>query len=154
MRRRISRFLPADTISRVTSTSEHRQPANSPHDTGASSVTRFGTELVAWVAGPWAVQRTTGSWLLTLATLVFLVGLPALCNTPGDKKVTGIATPGPLRVLIELVLAGAAVVGAWTIWPSWAATMVAVLVVAMAVTGIARYRWLLDGAPPVSDDAN
>jgi len=79
--------------------------------------------------------------------LIVLVGLPALFNTPGDKKFTGIATPGPVRILIEMILLVAAVGGAWLVWPTWAALLVSALGVAMLTTGLARYKWLAAGAP-------
>lgn len=121
----------------------------SPYDTAVSATTRFLIEVVAWVAGPWAIARGIGSWWAVLPALVVLVGLPAIFNTPGDKKATGIATPGPIRIGIEGFLALVAMVGAAVVWPSWAFVLVALLVVAMVVSGMARYRWLARGAPVV-----
>lgn len=118
----------------------------SPYDTAASSATRFGIELVAWVAGPWAAVEVVGSWLAGAAALIILVGLPAVFNTPGDKKTTGIRTPGPARIAIEMFLMFVAVGSAWIVWPVWAAILVTVLCVALLATGEARYRWLAAGA--------
>jgi len=114
----------------------------SPYDTGISSGSRFAIEVVAWVAGPWAVAEITGSAWVIIPTLVVLMGLPSLFNTPGDKNFNGIATPGPLRILIEIVLLGAAFVGAWVVWPVWAAVAVSILGGVMVVSGLPRYRWL------------
>ena len=119
----------------------------SPHDTPASSMTRFGIEVVAWVAGPWAAAHAFGSKWVVLPALLVLVGLPSVFNTPGDKNTTGIATPGPIRIVIEMLLLVVAVGGAWVVWPVWAALVVAVLGAVMLTTGMARYRWLAAGAP-------
>ena len=124
----------------------------SPFDTGSSSALRFVMELVAWIAGPWAAAEVTGSGWAAIPALILLVGLPAAFNTPGDKKQTGIATPGPVRILIEMLLFAVAVAGAWYVWPLWAAVPVTMAAVAAIVTGWPRYRWLAQGAPPVDND--
>ena len=121
----------------------------SPYDTTASSLTRFGIELVAWVAGPWATAEISGSGWVALPALLVLIGLPSVFNTPGDKNTTGIATPGPVRIGIEMFLLVVAVGSAWVVWPVWAAVAVTVLGVVMLVAGLPRYRWLAAGAPPV-----
>ena len=121
----------------------------SPFDTIASSATRFGIEIVAWVAGPWAVAHAVGSWWPVPLALIVLVGLPALFNTPGDKTATGIATSGPVRIAIEMLLLVTAVGSALLVWPVWAAVIVMALGVALLLTGIPRYRWLAAGAPSV-----
>ena len=122
----------------------------SPYDTSASAGLRFAIEIVAWVAGPWAAAELTGSGWAIVPALVALVALPALFNTPGDKNTTGIPTPGPLRILIEMLLLVVAIAGAWIVWPAWAAAAVTVIGVAMVFTGRHRYRWLAAGAPPVA----
>ena len=131
----------------------HAGAANpSPFDTAASSASRFGIELVAWVAGPWAAAEITGSGWAALPALLILLGLPSVFNTPGDKNTTGVATPGPIRIGIEMFLLVVAVASAWYVWPVWAAVAVTVLGVVLLVTGIPRYRWLASGAPPVAAD--
>jgi hypothetical protein len=112
----------------------------------ASSATRFGIEVVAWVAGPWAVADAVGSWWPVPLVVIVLVGLPALFNTPGDKTTTGIATPGPVRIAIEMLLLVTAVGSALLVWPVWAAVLVVALGIALLVTGMPRYRWLAAGA--------
>ncbi len=125
------------------------RPGVSPYDTYLSSGTRFLIELTAWIAGPWAAGDLAGPWAAIL-TLVVLLALPSLFNTPGDKRTTGgVATPGPIRIAIEMVLLAAALWGAWTVWPSWLAVAVTVVGVVMLVSGVPRYRWLAAGAPPV-----
>ena len=54
-----------------------------------------------------------------------------------------VATPGPLRVLIEVVLHVAVVVGAWAAWTAWQAALSTVVVIVSIVAGILRTRWLL-----------
>ncbi len=119
----------------------------SPFDTVASSATRFVIEIVAWIAGPWAAADLLGSRWWALPTAVVLLALPALFNTPGDKKTTGIPTPGPIRILIEMLLLAAAIAGAWVVWPPWAAILVTLVGVALLTTGRSRYKWLAAGAP-------
>jgi hypothetical protein len=121
-------------------------PGVSPFDTFASSGTRFVIEVVAWIAGPWAAADMLGSRWWALPTAVVLVALPALLNTPGDKKITGIPTPGPIRILIEMLLLLSAVAGAWIVWTPWAAIAVTLVGVALLATGLERYRWLAAGA--------
>ena len=120
----------------------------SPFDTPTSSATRFGIEVVAWVAGPWAAADLAGSWVAAIPTAVVLVALPAAFNTPGDKQATGIATPGPIRIVIEMLLLIVAVRSAWLVWPAEAGLFVSGLAFTMLVTGAPRYRWLAAGAPP------
>ena len=118
-------------------------PGVSPYDTNASSGFRFAIEIVAWVAGPWAAAEVSGSAWTALPALIVLFGLPALFNTPGDKSSTVIATPGPLRIVVEMVLLAAAVAGSWIVWPAWLAVIVTLVGAAMLLTGVRRYRWLV-----------
>lgn len=123
--------------------------ASSPYDTAVSSALRFAIEIVAWIAGPWAVADAIGSAWAAVPALLVLVGLPAIFNTPGDKASTPVATPGPIRIFIEAFLLVSAVVGAWVVWPTALALAVTVIGVSMVVAGLPRYRWLARGAPVV-----
>lgn len=87
-------------------------------DDRAASALRFGTEIVAWVATPWALAGR--SWLLAVLSLVILIGLPTLFSTPGDKSNVIVAVPGwgddpagpaPARGGSHFLLAGLAGVG-------------------------------------------
>jgi len=118
----------------------------SPFDTALSAATRFGVELVAWVAGPWAIADLTGTWWMAVLAVIVLVGVPAIFSTPGDKNQIIVATPGPLRVAIEVALLAVAIVSAWIVWPRWAAIAACVLGLAMLITGASRLRWLARGA--------
>ncbi len=71
-----------------------------PYDTRLSSSLRFVSELIAWVAGPWAIS-TISAWLVVPA-LALLVGLPSIFSTRNDKRQVVGSTPGPVRVGLEL----------------------------------------------------
>ncbi len=116
----------------------------SPHDTLVSGALRFLVEIIAWVAGPWAVAQIS-LWLV-VPVLVILVGMPAVFSTVGDKRKVIVPTPGPVRVLIELLLYVVAVGGAWIAWPIVPAIVSTVIVIAALATGIPRTMWLLRGA--------
>jgi hypothetical protein len=125
-------------------------PFQHPHDTLASGGFRFLSELVAWIAGPWAMG-VINPWL-TLPTLVVLVGLPAVFSTPGDKRTIIIATPGPARILIEMLQYTVAVIAPWYVWPDWAATISVVAVILSLTLGLKRFAWLLGGAKEIPRD--
>ncbi|OPG13728.1 hypothetical protein [Microbispora sp. GKU 823] len=109
-------------------------------DDRLASVFRFATELVAWVATPWAIA----SWSVPLAVLsvVVLIGLPTLLSTPGDKRNVIVAVPGPVTIALVLVQLAAAVVAAWAAWPALAAVPVTVLAAVTVVLELPRWRWL------------
>lgn len=114
-------------------------------DRPVSAGLRFGVEVVAWIAGPWAAGQVS-AWLI-LPVLVVLIGLPAVFSTKCDKRQVVVATPGPVRAAIEVFLHAAAVVGAWYAWPAVVAAVATVVVLAALVTGVPRMWWLLRGAP-------
>ncbi|MFB9687088.1 hypothetical protein [Amycolatopsis plumensis] len=104
------------------------------------SVLRFTTELVAWVATPWALA--SHSWLLAVLSVVVLIGLPTCLATPGDKAKVIIAVPGWVTILLVVLQLVAAVAGSWLAWPVWAAIAVSALAAATVVTEQPRWRWL------------
>ncbi|MCQ9131864.1 hypothetical protein [Streptomyces hilarionis] len=110
-------------------------------DDRVASAFRFATELVAWVAAPWALS--SHSWLLAALSVVVLVGLPTLFSTPGDKANVIIAVPGWVTILLVVLQLVAAVVSSWLAWPGWAATAVSLLAAATLVTEQRRWRWLV-----------
>jgi len=114
-------------------------PSDRPDDRAASAL-RFATELVAWVATPWALAGH--SWLLAAVSVVVLIGLPTLFSTPGDKASVIIPVPGWTTILLVLLQLAAAVISSWTAWPAWAALPVTLLAVATLVTERRRWRWL------------
>ncbi|MEV7414565.1 hypothetical protein [Streptomyces sp. NPDC089919] len=104
------------------------------------SVLRFATELVAWVATPWALAGV--SWALAALSVVLLVGLPTVFATPGDKNSVMVPVPGPVTVLLVVLQLAAAALAAWYAWPLWAAVAVWLLAGATVVTELPRWRWL------------
>jgi len=125
----------------------NKSPGISPYDTVVSSALRFVVEVIAWIAGPWAMAASTGMAWTAIPTAIVLIGLSSVFSTPGDKRNVIVATPGPLRLAIELLTAAVAVVGAWIVWPQWAAVIVTGLALADLVAGIPRTRWLARRAP-------
>ncbi|MFJ3901318.1 hypothetical protein [Streptomyces sp. NPDC090025] len=119
-------------------------------DDSRASVLRFATELVAWVATPWALAAY--SWVLAVLSVVVLIGLPTVFSTPGDKAQVIVAVPGAVTILLVLTQLAAAVAAAWVVWPVWAAVAVSVLATATLVTERPRWRWL-SAAPEAPADA-
>ncbi|WP_031524574.1 hypothetical protein [Streptomyces sp. NRRL F-5123] len=115
-------------------------PPGRPDDR-AASVLRFATELVAWVATPWALADR--SWQLAALSVVALIGVPTLFSTPGDKTNVIIAVPGWITILLVLLQLAAAVVSSWLAWPAWAAVSVTLLATAALVSERPRWRWLV-----------
>ncbi|MFJ5706407.1 hypothetical protein [Streptomyces sp. NPDC093105] len=116
-------------------------PAPIRPDDRAASALRFATELVAWVATPWALADR--SWLLAVLSVLVLVGLPTVFATPGDKAHVIVAVPGWATILLVLLQLVAAVVASWLAWPVWAAVPVTLLAAATLVTERPRRRWLV-----------
>ncbi|MGH1345933.1 MAG: DUF2568 domain-containing protein [Nannocystales bacterium] len=137
----------------MTETDREPRPGVNPHDTYASSGFRFLIEVAAWVGGPWAAVDLLGAWWAAIPTALVLLLLPAVFNTPGDKKITGVPTLGPVRIGIEALLLGTAVYSAWQVWQPWLAIVVTLSGGLMVLLGIPRYRWLLR-RPPTGESAN
>jgi hypothetical protein len=116
-------------------------------DSRFASVLRFSTGLIAWIGAPWALAPH--SVLLAIASVVVLIGLPTIFQTPGDKPRVVVPVPGFATVLLVLLQLVAAVVAAWFAWPTVVAVVVSVLAAACVVTEQPRWRWLLSRqAPP------
>ncbi|MEQ0561479.1 hypothetical protein ABJI51_26250 [Amycolatopsis sp. NEAU-NG30] len=109
-------------------------------DDRISSVFRFATELVAWVATPWALAGY--SWPLAVLSVVVLIGLPTCFSTPGDKAKVMVPVPGWVTILLVLLQLVAAAVSSWIAWPLWAAVVVTLLAAVTVVTEQPRWRWL------------
>lgn len=124
----------------------NKQPGfKHPYDTPLGSSLRFLSEVLGWVACAQAAAQVS-LWLV-LPVLLVVVGLPSIFSTPGDKKQVFVATSGPLRVLLELVLFVVFIVCFWLVWPTWLAILGTIVVVASILVGMPRIRWLLSGAP-------
>ncbi|AJF63316.1 hypothetical protein [Streptomyces vietnamensis] len=124
----------------MTDTAGGATASERPDDRTASAL-RFATELVAWVATPWALADH--SWLLAALSVVVLIGLPTLFSTPGDKANVIVAVPGWVTIMLVLLQLTAAVIASWYAWPAWAAVPVTVLATATVATERRRWTWLL-----------
>lgn len=116
-----------------------------PYDTVVSASLRFLSEIIAWVAGPWAIGLFS-KWLV-LPALIVLVGLPAVFSTHNDKRNVVVSTPGPIRIVLELLLYSVAIVAPWFVWPAALSGLAAGIAVASLAAGIPRLQWLMKGAP-------
>ncbi|MEV4073746.1 hypothetical protein ACGFJC_11655 [Nonomuraea fuscirosea] len=111
-----------------------------PADTLAS-VFRFATELVAWMATPWALSSYSPP--LAVLAAVVLIALPTLFATPGDKRKVIVAVPGYVTILLVVLHVVAAVAAAWAAWHAVVAAVVSVLAVVTVVLELPRWRWLV-----------
>src|SRR4051794_40109903 len=91
-----------------------------------SSVPRFASEIVAWIATPWALAAH--SPVLAGAALLLLIGLPAVFVTPGDKTKVLVAVPGWVTVGLVVLQLVAAMFASWAAWPVPVALLVWLLV--------------------------
>ncbi|MFB4275629.1 MULTISPECIES: hypothetical protein [unclassified Nonomuraea] len=110
-------------------------------DDRAASAFRFATELVAWVATPWALAPH--SVPLAVLSVVVLIGLPTIFSTPGDKRNVIVAVPGHVTIALVVLHVLAAVAAAWVAWHAVAAALVSVLAVVTVVLELPRWRWLV-----------
>ena len=111
-----------------------------PDDRVASAL-RFGTELVAWVATPWAIGPH--SVVLAVLSVAVLIGLPTIFSTPGDKRNVIVAVPGYVTIALVALQVVVAVAAAWVAWHAFVAALVSVLAVVTVVLELPRWRWLL-----------
>ncbi|MEU4545951.1 hypothetical protein [Nonomuraea dietziae] len=109
-----------------------------PEKAGIGSALRFATELVAWIATPWALAPH--SVPLAVLSVIVLIGLPTLFSTPGDKRHVIVAVPGVVTILLVLLQLVAAVVSSWLAWAPAVAVVVSLLA---AATELPRWRRLL-----------
>ena len=123
-------------MGRQASRAAMRHPVDSP----VSAAARFAVELAAWVFGTWAASRV--SLAMAIVTVLVLVALPAALNVPGDKKVTGVAVSGRVRLAIEVVLHLAAAITPWLVLPPLGAAIVTGAVLLAGLTQTRRWGWL------------
>ena len=116
-----------------------------PGHNDARGALRFLTELIAWVAVPWALWPHSA--VLAIVSVLVLVGLPAVFGTPGDRPGGDalVAVPGTVTILLVLIQLVAATTAAWALWPWWAAAAVTVLCLIVPVTERPRWHRLVHG---------
>ncbi|GLY19906.1 hypothetical protein Kisp01_69200 [Kineosporia sp. NBRC 101677] len=109
---------------------------------------RFLTELIAWIAAPWALWPH--SILLAIGVVLLLIVPPAIFSTPGDRPGgdTPIAVPGAVTILMLLSHLVAATAAAWALWPTWIAVAVTTLCVVVVITEQPRWRALTRRSRP------
>lgn len=109
----------------------------SPHDTFLSAALRFVLELAAL----FAIGAAFG--IVNFVVSVFAL---ALFNAKGDKQFKGIEVSGPIRLMIEVVVATMGIYGTLLVFGVlWAAAFGAAWVTYL-VLGRARLLWLARGA--------
>ncbi|MFE9250047.1 hypothetical protein [Streptomyces sp. NPDC007088] len=123
--------------------SSHAIATKKPGHTYVRGGLRFATELIAWVAVPWALWPHSA--LLAIGADVLLIGLPAVFSTPGDRPGgdSPVAVPGIVTILLLLLQLAAATVAAWALWPTWIAAPVTLLCLIVPFTELPRWRSLL-----------
>lgn len=104
---------------------------------------RFASEIVAWVATPWALAAH--SPVLAGAALLLLIGLPTVFATPGDKVKVVVAVPGIATIGLSVLQLLAAVVASWAAWPVPVAVLVWVLVGVTIYAELPRWERLVGG---------
>ncbi|MYV97474.1 hypothetical protein [Streptomyces sp. SID3343] len=105
---------------------------------------RFATELIAWVATPWALWSY--SIPLAIGAVVLLIGLPTVFGTPGDRPGgdSPVAVPGIVTIFLVLIQLAAATAAAWVLWPTWTAATVTLLCLIVPFTELPRWRHLMN----------
>jgi Protein of unknown function (DUF2568) len=104
------------------------------------AVLRFASEIVAWVATPWALAAH--SPVLAGAALLLLIALPTVFVTPGDKVKVVVAVPGWVTIALCVLQLCAAAVSAWAAWPVPVALLVWALVGATLYAEFPRWQRL------------
>lgn len=112
-------------------------------DDRLSSIFRFSTELVGWVATPWVLSYH--SWILAVLSVLVLIGVPTVVGTTGDRghPPPKVHVPGFVTIGMVIMEFAAAVVSSWFLMPAYGAVLVSVLVAIGVVTEQPRWRWLL-----------
>ena len=118
------------------------QPAAGSPDNRARATPRFLTELVAWVATPWAFVTQGHSVALAVLSVIVLIGLPSLFGTPAEKPKAVVPIPGSGTVALVAVQLFAALVSPWLAWPLPVAIVTSALVLVTVFTEQPRWRWL------------
>lgn len=113
-----------------------------PGHNDARGALRFLTEVIAWVAVPWALLPYSRA--LAIGGVVLLIGLPAVFSTPGDRPGgdAPVAVPGTMTILLVLLQVAAATIAAWVAWPWWIAAPVTVLCLLVPISEQPRWHRL------------
>jgi hypothetical protein len=112
-------------------------------------VLRFVSEIVAWVATPWALAAH--SPVLAGVALLLLIGLPTVFVTPGDKVKVVVPVSGNITIALVVLQLLAAVIAAWAAWPVPVAILVWALVGVTVYAELPRWQRLAGGELRVSE---
>ncbi|MDN3354660.1 YrdB family protein [Actinomadura sp. DC4] len=140
----------------LSSTREHPAYRAEATRVEAPGVLRFLSEIVAWVATPWALA--THSPVLAGVALLLLIGLPTVFVTPGDKVKVVVPVSGKVTISLAVLQLLAAVLAAWAAWPVPVAVLVWILVGITVYAELPRWRRLvggelvLDGSPRMANE--
>ncbi|MET8049518.1 hypothetical protein ABZU75_18160 [Streptosporangium sp. NPDC005286] len=115
-------------------------PGGESPDSRLASVLRASSELVAWIATPWALWSV--SIPLAILSVVVLIGLPTVFTTPGDKAHGVVPVPGLVTIALVVLQLVAAVTSSWMAWATPAAIVITALGAACVITELPRWRWL------------
>jgi hypothetical protein len=116
-------------------------PGGAAPEGRTASDLRLLAELVARIATPWT--PAPHSVPQAAASVVPLIGLPAVFSTPGERARTVVAAPGIVTTALVLLQLALAVAASWTAWPMPAAIGVTALCLGVVVLERPRRRWLL-----------
>lgn len=109
----------------------------SPHDTVPTALLRFVLELAALFA--------IGAAFGVINFLISVVAL-SLFNAKGDKRFQGVVVSGPIRLMIEVVIAMLGIYSIGLIWgPEWMG-LFGVIWVLYLFLARERLLWLARGA--------
>ncbi|GAA4066223.1 hypothetical protein [Nonomuraea soli] len=108
------------------------------------SALRFTSEILAWVATPWAIWPH--SVPLAVISVVVLIGLPAVFATPGSRPHVLVAVPGYVTVGLVMLQLLAAVISSWAAWIPLAACIVTLIAMTTVAFELPRWKLLLSKA--------
>lgn len=120
-------------------------PGGESPDSRLASGLRASSELVAWIATPWALWSV--SIPLAILSVVVLIGLPTVFTTPGDKAHGVVPVPGVVTIALVILQLLAAVASSWVAWTTPVAIAVTALAAACVITELPRWRWLTRRGP-------
>ena len=109
---------------------------------------RLVLELAAFSAlafGGYALGTGAFSWALAIGLPLAAMAAWGTFNVPGDRSRSGeapVPVPGAVRLLVEALVFGAAIVVVWFASPMYAVALLLGVVVHYALS-IDRIRWLL-----------
>lgn len=115
----------------------------SPHDTILTALLRFALELAAL----FGIGAAFG-----IINFVISVGAIGLFNARGDKRFQGIMVSGPVRLMIEVVVAMMGIYGVGIVFGGTWMLVFSVVWLVYLVLARERLLWLARGAKPLDSE--